>query len=155
VIRHRLLPLCHVATPNIEEAEVLAGVSPVVSIGSDGWDATLPKLRHLAERFHVRGCPALVITGGHLHQANDYLSSRSGAETVERVFAGTHIESRSTHGTGCAFASALACGLAKGGGLAEAVQGAKDFVRKAITAAYPVGDGRGPMNHLFRLDQKS
>lgn len=53
----------------------------------------------------------------------------------------------STHGTGCAFATALACGLAQGKELAQAVRGAKDYVRRAILAAYPLGKGTGPINH--------
>ena len=150
-IRSLLLPICDVVTPNIEEAAVLVRVTHEDSWCSGGWEATLPKIRELAQRLHDLGSKAVVITGGHLPEANDYLSSRSEGE---QVFVGVHIESQATHGTGCAFATALACGLAKGLILPESVRLAKDFVRQAITAAYPVGEGRGPMNHLFRLTEK-
>ena len=95
-----------------------------------------------------------MITGGHLSEANDYLSVRASGKTTEQVFPGTRLVSEATHGTGCAFATALACGLAQGHSLPEAVDGAKKFVVKAIAAAYPVGMGIGPMNHLFRLDEQ-
>lgn len=151
VIRSRLLGLCDVATPNVEEAAELVSVTPEISWGSEGWEATLPKIRQLAGGLHALGSKAVVITGGHLAEANDYLSSDTDAGIIEQVFAGTRLKSSFTHGTGCAFATALACGLAHGGSLPESVRLAKEFVRKAIAAAYPVGKGRGPMNHLFRL----
>jgi hydroxymethylpyrimidine/phosphomethylpyrimidine kinase len=154
VIRKFLLPICDVVTPNVEEAAELVGVTPEFSWDSAEWEAALPEIRGLARRLHTLGSRAVVITGGHLPEANDYLSSSSETGAVERVFAGTRLDSRATHGTGCAFATALACGLAKGLSLPESAELAKDFVRKAITAAYPVGGGRGPMNHLFRLDKK-
>ena len=101
------------------------------------------------------GCRAVVITGGHLREANDYLSIREGGGMMEQVFSGAHLDSRSTHGTGCAFATALACGLARGVPLPEAVRQAKEYVRQAISAAYREGKGVGPMNHLFRLEAEN
>ncbi len=154
VIRSRLLGLCDVATPNVEEAAELAGVTPELSWGSESWEAMLPTVREFARRLHVMGSKAVVITGGHLPEANDYLSSKAGGDVFEQVFTGSRLESTSTHGTGCAFATAMACGLAHGRGLPESVGLAKEFVRKAVAAAYPVGQGRGPMNHLYRLSTK-
>jgi hydroxymethylpyrimidine/phosphomethylpyrimidine kinase len=151
VIRSQLLPLCDVITPNLEEAAELAGSESVSN--SDSWANTLPRLRELAAKLHLLGCRRVVITGGHLREANDYLSFRDGDDAHEQTFPGTHLESKATHGTGCAFATALACGLAQGRTLSEAVGDAKEFVRKAIAAAYPVGKGTGPMNHLFRLEE--
>lgn len=154
VIRSRLLGLCEVATPNVEEAAELAGITPEISWGSESWEAILPTVREFARRLHAMGSKAVVITGGHLPEANDYLSSSTDGNVFERVFPGARLESTATHGTGCAFATALACGLAQGRGLPESVGLAKEFVRKAIAGAYPVGAGRGPMNHLFRLSTK-
>jgi hydroxymethylpyrimidine/phosphomethylpyrimidine kinase len=151
VIRSRLLGLCDVATPNVEEAAELVGVTPEISWGSVGWEAALPKIRELARGLHALGSKAVVVTGGHLREANDYLSSSTDGTAFEQMFPGARLDSTSTHGTGCAFATALACGLAKGCGLPESIHRAKEFVRQAIAAAYPVGKGRGPMNHLFRL----
>jgi hydroxymethylpyrimidine/phosphomethylpyrimidine kinase len=150
VIRSELLPLCNVITPNVDESAEMAGAAAVPS--SRPWVQTLPQLRSLAHKLHKMGCRGVVITGGHLHEANDYLSYHSSGTATEQVFLGTVLESPATHGTGCAFATALACGLAHGHTLPESVQRAKDFVRNAITAAYPVGKGVGPMNHLFRFE---
>jgi hydroxymethylpyrimidine/phosphomethylpyrimidine kinase len=155
VIRGELLPLCDVVTPNLQEAYELAGMASGERLTPDranSSEVALPEMRKLAEKLHARGCKSIVITGGHLPEAIDYLSSQSSGELVEQIFAGSRIESRATHGTGCAFATALACKLAAGKQLPEAVEDAKGYVRQAIAAAYPVGKGIGPMNHLFRLD---
>lgn len=155
VILGKLLPLCDVVTPNLEEAYELAGMVSEQHQDQDlanSAETALPGMRKLAERLHEMGCKSIVITGGHLPEAIDYLSSRQSGVVVAQMFPGTKIDSRATHGTGCAFATALACKLAQGLELPEAVRGAKDYVRQAIAAAYPVGKGIGPMNHLFRLD---
>jgi len=151
VMCSQLLPICDVLTPNRAEAGELARIDIGVTSDSDSWENTAPRLRSLAARLHEMGCRAVVITGGHLREANDYLSIREGGGMMEQVFSGAHLDSRSTHGTGCAFATALACGLARGVPLPEAVGRAKEYVRQAISAAYRVGKGVGPMHHLFRL----
>jgi hydroxymethylpyrimidine/phosphomethylpyrimidine kinase len=152
VIRGQLLPLCDVITPNFHEAIALAEADSETVSASNFYGKSLEDVRRLAAKIQGLGCPAVVITGGHLPEANDYLSSKSANGNSEQIFRGSRIESQATHGTGCAFAMALACGLAKGFPLVEAVGGAKEFVRKAISAAYPVGKGVGSMNHLFRLN---
>ena len=144
-IRGSLLQLCDVVTPNTEEAAELAGAS--LEVSSEPWDAALPKLRMIARRLHELGCRAVVITGGHRKHPNDYLSYNGGVD--EQVLAGSRVESGATHGTGCAFATALACGLAQGRDLLQAAREAKEYVRRAIAAAYPVGKGIGPVNQLF------
>ena len=149
---HRLfLPFCDVITPNYYEANRLAGLEFGAIFASHSYENALPEVRQVAAKLHDLGARAVVITGGHLPEANDFLSSRAADVTVEQVFPGSRIESEATHGTGCAFATALACGLARGFTLPMAVQKAKDFVRHAIVAAYQVGRGTGSMNHLFRL----
>ncbi len=153
VIRTRLLPLCDVITPNIDEAAELAGATAISP--DESWGDALPRLRELAAELHRLGCPGVVITGGHLREVNDYLSILERDVVAEQVFAGARLKSQATHGTGCAFATAVACELAKGHKLPRAVALAKEFVRQAIMAAYPVGKGNGPMNHLFRLEEGS
>ena len=145
VLVKRLLPLADVITPNVDEAAALAGVEPVATDAP--WEEVLPRLRAMAGRLRELGSRAVVITGGHLKPANDYLLYGTAGSAIEEVFPGVHLESRSTHGTGCAFATALACQLARGNTLPEAVRAAKEYVRKAIAAAYPLGKGSGPINH--------
>jgi hydroxymethylpyrimidine/phosphomethylpyrimidine kinase len=141
VLRTRLLPICDVTTPNIHEAAFLLGGENLPDQTS--WSG-VESLRELAAGLRGLGAKAVVITGGHLNPANDYLSYRGG----ELVVPGERIESRSTHGTGCAYATALACRLALGEELAAAARGAKEYVRRTIATAYPLGKGIGPVNHF-------
>ena len=152
LIRERLLRLSDVVTPNLAEAVELAGSTdgggPALTSVADAE----PRSRELAEKLHQFGCRSLVITGSDLLQPSDYLSWLDSDGIRAQVFPAERVDSKATHGTGCAFAMALACGLAHGRSLPDAVRQAQDFVRRAISAAYPVGQGNGPMNHLFRLD---
>jgi hydroxymethylpyrimidine/phosphomethylpyrimidine kinase len=145
VLIRRLLPLCDVITPNINEAAILAGAEPVATDAP--WEDALPSLRAMAAKLRELGSRAVVITGGHLSPANEYLLYEEAGSPREEVFPGTRLKSRSTHGTGCAFATALACQLALGNPLPQAVRMAKDYVRKGIESAYPLGKGVGPINH--------
>jgi len=67
---------------------------------------------------------------------------------------GERLRSNATHGTGCAFSTALACHLAQGRGLPEAVLLAKVYVSAAIANAHPLGQGVGPLHHLYRMGQQ-
>lgn len=136
IVRSRLLPLSTVVTPNISEAEVLTGLRT----------ASVEEMKAVGMRLREMGAPNVVVTGGHLEQPTDVLVCDSGVECLS----GTHIESRSTHGTGCAFATALACSLALGRSVRDAVISSKQYVREAMERAYPVGKGIGPLNHFFR-----
>ncbi len=139
----KLLPLAAVVTPNIDEAALLTGL-PV---------GNLEQMREAATQLHAMGAAAVVVTGGHLEEAIDLLSIADGNGSRQEVFQAARQQSKSTHGTGCAFATAIACNLAKGRGLGEAVRLAKDYVAEAITHAYPLGQGIGPVNHLYGVPQ--
>jgi hydroxymethylpyrimidine/phosphomethylpyrimidine kinase len=94
----------------------------------------------------------VVVTGGHLPENTDLLVWTDGGGVVrEELFEGERIDSNATHGTGCAFATAIACNLARGNSIPEAVRAAKVYVRKAIEVAPGLGKGKGPMGHLFRM----
>jgi len=136
-LRARLFPLAAVVTPNIPEAEALTGrrIETVEDMG-----------RAAAEMLAM-GPRAVLLKGGHgaSDQISDVLLEAGGAP---QVFTHRRIESRSTHGTGCALASALATGLAEGRPLPEAVARARAFVRAAIAPGLDLGEGAGPLNHL-------
>src|SRR6266852_6464309 len=140
----QLIPLADVVTPNVDEAAVLTGLK-VTAV--DGMKAA-------AARLHEMGAPAVVITGGHLDKAIDVLSftTRRGVEV--EVFKADRQRSNSTHGTGCAFSTAIACHLALDRGLAEAALLAKTYVTAAIANAHTLGKGTGPVNHLYRMGQQ-
>ncbi len=140
----RLVPLAELVTPNLEEAGVLAGMAVT----------NLDQMREAAARLHALGAANVVVTGGHLEKAIDLLSFTTARGREEEVFKADRQRSASTHGTGCAFATALACHLAHGRGLPEAVLLAKVYVSAAIANAHPLGHGAGPLHHLYRMSQQ-
>jgi hydroxymethylpyrimidine kinase/phosphomethylpyrimidine kinase len=83
------------------------------------------------------------VTGGHLPDNADLLFTDKGEEVQ---IPGERIDSRNTHGTGCAYSTAIACNLANGLEVELAVYRAKEFVREAIRTAPGLGKGKGPMN---------
>jgi hydroxymethylpyrimidine/phosphomethylpyrimidine kinase len=140
----KLIPLADVITPNVEEAAVLTGLKVT----------DLDEMRAAAAKLHQMGSAAVVITGGHLEKATDLLSFTTKRGLEEEVFKAERQRSNSTHGTGCAFATAMSCHLALDRGLAEAALLAKTFVTAAIAAGHPLGRGTGPVHHLYRMNQQ-
>ncbi len=140
----RLLPLATVITPNVDEAAALTGLLVT----------NLEQMRAAALRLHQMGAGGVVITGGHLEKAIDLLSFASPRGAQQEVFKSDRLRSNSTHGTGCAFSTAMACHLARGRGLPEAVLLAKAYVAAAIANAHPLGRGTGPVHHLYRMHQQ-
>ena len=144
-LKTELLPLATVVTPNVHEATVLTGL-PV---------NTINEMKAAAAKLHEMGARNVVVTGGHLERAIDLLSVAGNHHFHEQTqFSSERLRSSSTHGTGCAFASALAANLALGKQLYDAVVLAKAFVKKAIVSARPLGKGEGPLNHLYRLEEQ-
>lgn len=140
----RLLPLARVATPNIPEAAALLG-EPVRNEDEQELAALA-----LAERL---GC-AVLVKGGHgVADASDVLVEPAvedeGAPRVTWLRA-PRVRTANTHGTGCTLSSAIACGLAEGRELPEAVARAKDYLAGALSAGLDLGHGSGPVDHLWR-----
>ncbi len=144
VLLEKLLPLATVMTPNIDEAAHLTGLT-----------VTNPdQMQTAAERLHAMGAANVVVTGGHLERAIDVLGFTTPAGNFEfELFQSPRLRTTSTHGTGCAFATALACHLALGRGIPEAVLLTKAYVAAAIANAHPLGQGNGPVHHLYRMNQ--
>ena len=140
----KLIPLADVVTPNIDEAAVLTGM-PVKD---------LEEMKAASVKLHEMGASAVVITGGHLEKAMDLLSFTTKRGIEQEIFKAERQRSNSTHGTGCAFATAMACHLALDRGLAEAALLAKTYVAAAISNGHPVGRGTGPVHHLYRMSQQ-
>jgi hydroxymethylpyrimidine/phosphomethylpyrimidine kinase len=148
-LRNRLLPLADLITPNSCEAATLSGLDPLPPDTS--WLSAKTAITQLAERMHTMGARGVLITGGHLAEPVDFLSlQQPGGIRLVREFSGQRLDSRSTHGTGCAMATALACLLARGVETSAAVAEAKDYVHEAIRLAEPLGRGAGPLQHLYR-----
>jgi hydroxymethylpyrimidine/phosphomethylpyrimidine kinase len=140
----RLIPLADVLTPNVDEAAALTGLK-VEDL--DGMKAACAKL-------HEMGSQAVVVTGGHLDKAIDLLSFTTNRGVEQEVFKAERQRSNSTHGTGCAFSTAMACHLALDRGLAEAALLAKTYVTAAIANGHPLGRGTSPVHHLYRMSQQ-
>ena len=133
-----LLPLATVVTPNVPEAEILAGME--ICTREDMETAA----RKIGDSF---GC-AVLLKGGHsVNDANDLLYARGTCQWFE----GKRIDNPNTHGTGCTLSSAIAANLAKGFTLEQAVKRAKAYISGALAAMLDLGAGSGPMNHAFDL----
>lgn len=129
-----LAPRAWLITPNLLEAEALAGMR-VDSLAS---------MRTAAERIAALGARAVLVKGGHLSgDATDVLFA--GGEWHE--FRAPRHDTPHTHGTGCTYSAAIAARLALGCGIVEAVAGAKAFITEAIRTNPGLGQGNGPVNH--------
>jgi hydroxymethylpyrimidine/phosphomethylpyrimidine kinase len=138
-LRSTLLPRALVITPNLPEAAALLDVA----VATDE-----AEMRRQADRLLALGANAVLMKGGHAEGAHstDILVTRTSATP----FVAPRIATRNTHGTGCTFSAAIAAGLAKGRGLADAVREAKEYVTAAIAAAdrLTIGSGHGPLHHF-------
>jgi hydroxymethylpyrimidine/phosphomethylpyrimidine kinase len=132
-----LLRRSSVITPNVPEAEVLTGMTI----------KDVADMEAAARKIVEMGATAVIVKGGHMDRAVDVLFD--GHELHQ--LGGDRVKMEHTHGTGCTFASALTAQLAAGRSLLEAATLAKAYVMKAIEKAYPVGRGRLPLDHFYRL----
>lgn len=139
----RLIPVADVVTPNVDEAAAITGMKV----------SDLEEMKAASAKLHEMGAPAVVITGGHLEKAIDLLSFTTKRGIEQEIFKAERQRSNCTHGTGCAFATAMACHLALDRGLAEAALLAKTYVTAAITYGHPLGKGTAPVHHLYRMSQ--
>ena len=133
-----LIPLAFVLTPNIPEAEVLAGIRI----------ATLADMREAARIIRKMGARHVVVKGGHL--AGDAVDLLYDGESFRELRA-PRIATADTHGTGCTYSAAIATGLAFRKEVAEAVTDAKHYITEAVHHAWRLGGGHGPTNHLAPL----
>ena len=141
-----LLPRAAAITPNLPEAEVLAGVRIV----------SLDDAREAARRIHGLGPRAVVITGGHRAARP---GDAGGNDVVDLLFDGKmftelrtpRIETPHTHGTGCTFASAVTARLALGDAPAQAAACAQQYVAGAIRHAIAIGRGHGPIDQFWQM----
>ena len=141
VIKSRLLPLARVITPNVPEAEILAGCKIA---GEDEFEA-------IARRLSDNGNVSVLMKAGHLSGDSlvDYFYNAED-DTITRLQS-KRVQTKNTHGTGCTLSSAFAAALAKGEGLTMAATSAKRYIEQAIIsgAEYEIGKGHGPVNHGF------
>lgn len=138
-LRERLIPRAALVTPNIPEAEALTGISIAGEASA----------RQAAHILLQSGADGVLIKGGHLSgpRVLDRLFTSDGEELA---FESERIDTANTHGTGCTLSSAIACHLAWGKEMKEAVRLATEYVHGAIQHALPLGKGHGPLDHGWR-----
>ena len=137
-VKSELLRRAFLVTPNIPEAETLAGI-PIV---------TEDARREAARRIIALGSTTVIIKGGHFPSADIVDLLYDGRRFVE--FRTERVAGRSTHGTGCTFAAAVTAQLAIGRPLEDAIPQAQQYVAGAIRAAPNLGRGHGPMDHCWK-----
>jgi hydroxymethylpyrimidine/phosphomethylpyrimidine kinase len=129
VLTEKLLPLATLVTPNLDEAEILAGQK--ISSPED--------LRSAARVIHLRfGC-AVLVKGGHLKNSSMAIDVFFDGET-ELLLSAPFVKGVSTHGTGCTYSAAICAALALGYGLPHAVEIGKNFITEAISNSYQIGN---------------
>jgi hydroxymethylpyrimidine/phosphomethylpyrimidine kinase len=138
MLRRFLLPRATLITPNIPEAEALTNIRP----RSDH------SRRNCAQAFGLMGARQILFKGGHA--AGDMVRDVLMIGDQETVFEAPRQVTPHTHGTGCTLSTAIACGLAQGLPLAEAVARGHAFVQDAIKTAPQLGQGHGPLGHAHR-----
>ncbi len=133
----RLFPLATIITPNIREAEVLAGRNVT---GREN-------LEEIARTLYALGPKAVLLTGGDdPNEEDEVVDFFYDGERV-LLFKGERIRTRHTHGTGCTLSSAIAARLAGGADLEESVREAGNYVRQGLRHAPGFGKGHGPLRH--------
>lgn len=137
-LKSDLLPLAHVVTPNLPEAEVLVGRALT----------TEEAVREAAREIHAMGPAHVLVKGGH--RAGDAVDLLFDGREF-REYRSERVDTPHTHGTGCTFSAAIAAGLARGLAAPEAIAQAKEYLTGAIRRAEPIGKGRSPVHHFYRI----
>jgi len=142
-LRDQLVPLATIVTPNLDEVRLLVGID-VVDAASQ---------RAAAKALHALGPRWALVTGGHLRSSDrscDLLyGGPAGGDFYE--YDAPRVPTGNDHGGGDSLASAIACALARGFTVPDAVGFGKRWVTECLRASYPLGQGHGPVSPLFRL----
>lgn len=144
VLKAELVPMARVITPNVPEAEILAGVKIHLQ----------EELPGVARLLSCGGKVSVLMKAGHLSEERlvDVFYNAEEDSCIELPSARVHTPN--THGTGCTLSSAFASYLAQGLSLDDAARAAKDYINSAIVsgASYSIGHGHGPVNHFFKYE---
>ena len=140
-LKSELIHKADVLTPNIPEAEVLAGIE-ITSVDD---------MRRAGECLLRMGASSVLIKGGHL--TDDTLTDILLTQSEEKFYSSPRLKTVHTHGTGCTLASAVAAGIAQGLELQIATDRARKYVFEAIRSAPGLGAGHGPLNHAHTISK--
>ena len=156
ILADELFPLARLITPNIPECEELCGF-PI-----HGEEDMVRAARAIGSKYKC----AVLVKGGHfivreMVGDREYCIKNSNADDVLfsdanlRWYRGKRIDNPNTHGTGCTLSSAIACRLAEGKSLEESVYCAKEYLTCAINAMLDIGEGTGPLDHMFMISSSN
>ncbi|MFN2587183.1 MAG: bifunctional hydroxymethylpyrimidine kinase/phosphomethylpyrimidine kinase [Actinomycetota bacterium] len=145
-VRASLLPLAEVVTPNLHEAAALAGAGSIETVAG---------MKDAARAIHALGPRSVLVKGGHLEGGGP----GGDAVAIDLFFDGDdflelrapRVDTRDTHGTGCALSAAIAARFAHGDSTVDALHAAKRFVSGAIERSLRIGKGYGPVNPGWEL----
>ena len=139
--REKLIPLAMILTPNLDEAARLLGATAPIQ--------TVEAMREACVALQALGCRSVYLKGGHL-PGNECVDLFYDGEFLE--LKAPRVDSKNTHGTGCALSAALTANLAKGLDLKTSARQAKAYVQGALEAAkeLKMGQGQGPLAHFFK-----
>ncbi len=142
-LRHTLIPLATIVTPNLDEVRLLTGVDVVD-------DATA---RKAAEALHALGAQWALVKGGHLRSSALSTDLLYNGDTMLE-FTSPRIPTGNDHGGGDTLGAAIVSALANGYDVPSAVEFGKAWVTRCLEAAYDLGKGHGPVSPLWRLGAK-
>lgn len=135
-VKNKLIPLADIITPNTSEAEVLSNMAIESQLDMETSAKFISKM--------LNG--AVLIKGGHIGEnSNDLIFIEDQYHWIN----GKRVNNPNTHGTGCTLSSAIACNLALGLSIKESVSNAKDYITGALEDDLNLGEGSGPLNHMY------
>lgn len=142
VLVEELFPLTTLVTPNKQEAEQLTGIE--IRSEADAYAAAKSLVR--------MGCSNVLMKGGHFEFSLgvDILVRSTDVGNPTRI-AGEFFSDRTVRGTGCTYATAIACALARTNDLEDAVRKAKRYLTATIRDAYEVAPGHWIPAHFTEL----
>jgi len=138
-LKEKLIPRATLLTPNLPEAEALTGITLVKNPSNEA-------LLDMAKALKALGAQAVLLKGGH-GTSDDLVDVLLDADDKVHYFTSKRIDTPHTHGTGCAYASAIATLIHAEPSMAAAVEKAHHFIKLAIENAPQIGSGHGPINH--------
>ncbi|WP_027501285.1 bifunctional hydroxymethylpyrimidine kinase/phosphomethylpyrimidine kinase [Rhodococcus sp. UNC363MFTsu5.1] len=139
-VRHTLIPIASLVTPNLDEVRLITGIDVVDDASA----------RRAAEALHGLGAQWSLVKGGHLRTSTASTDLLFDGEDFHE-FTSPRIDTGNDHGGGDTLAAAIACALANGYPMPEAVAFGKDWVTRCLAASYDLGAGHGPVSPLWRL----
>ena len=139
-LKHALIPLATVLTPNRYEAQILSGEAI----------HSLDDMKRAAEKIRVLGPTTVVVKGGGMSGDMRGVDVVCDGDRLEVLKTET-VHTEDTHGTGCTLSAAIAANLALGEDVLVAIRKGKHYVTTALHHSLRIGKGQGPVGHFFPL----